>query len=61
MEELPEDTGYGLDVLAAVRYLRGGGATQVSVVGGSFGGSAAANASVHSKPGEIDRIVLLGA
>lgn len=56
-----EDTGYGLDVLAAVRYLRGGGATQVSVVGGSFGGSAAANASVHSKPGEIDRIVLLGA
>ncbi len=48
-----------LDVLAAVRYLRGTGARSVSVVGGSMGAGAAADASVESKPGEIDRIVLL--
>jgi dienelactone hydrolase len=33
----------------------------VSVVGGSFGGSAAGDASIKSPPGEIDRIVFLGA
>ena len=49
------------DVLAAVRYLKKHGATKVSVVGGSFGGAAAADASIKSTPGEIDRIVLLGA
>jgi pimeloyl-ACP methyl ester carboxylesterase len=49
------------DVLAAVRYLRKEGARTVSVVGGSLGGSAAGDASVKSTPGEIDRIVLLGA
>jgi pimeloyl-ACP methyl ester carboxylesterase len=49
------------DVLAAVRYLNAHGAKRVSVVGGSFGGSAAGDASIQSKPGEIDRIVLLGA
>jgi pimeloyl-ACP methyl ester carboxylesterase len=49
------------DVLAAVRYLKVHGATKVSVVGGSFGGAAAGDASIKSKPGEIDRIVLLGA
>jgi len=48
-----------LDVLAAVRYLRKNGATTVSVVGGSMGGSAAADASIASQPGEIDRVVLL--
>jgi Zn-dependent protease with chaperone function/dienelactone hydrolase len=48
-----------LDVLAAVRYLRGTGATSVSVVGASMGAGAAADASVEAKPGEIDRIVLL--
>lgn len=48
-----------LDVLAAVRYLRGMGAKSVSVVGGSMGAGAAADASVEAKPGEIDRIVLL--
>jgi pimeloyl-ACP methyl ester carboxylesterase len=50
-----------LDVLAAVRYLRKAGAKSVSVVGGSMGGSAAGDASIASQPGEIDRIVMLGA
>ena len=49
------------DVLAAVRYLKTHGAEAVSVVGGSFGGAAAGDASIQSKPGEIDRIVFLGA
>jgi alpha/beta superfamily hydrolase len=49
------------DVLAAVRYLRSHGAKKVSVIGGSFGGAAAGAASIKSSPGEIDRIVLLGA
>ena len=31
------------------------------MVGGSFGGSAAGDASIKSAPGEIDRIVFLGA
>ena len=50
-----------LDVLAAVRYLRKTGAKAVSVVGGSLGGGAAGDASIAAKPGEIDRLVLLGA
>jgi hypothetical protein len=37
------------------------GAKTVSVVGGSFGGGAAGDASIKSGPGEIDRIVFLGA
>ena len=49
-----------LDVLAAVRYLRQNGAKTVSVIGGSMGGGAAADASVEAEPGEIDRLVLLG-
>jgi pimeloyl-ACP methyl ester carboxylesterase len=49
------------DVLAAVRYLKAHGAQTVSVVGGSFGGGAAGDASIKSAPGEIDRIVFLGA
>lgn len=49
------------DVLAAVRYLKGSGAKTVSVVGGSFGGSAAGDASIKGAAGEIDRIVFLGA
>ena len=47
-----------LDVLAAVSYLRKNGAKTVAVVGGSFGASAAADAA-ESKPGEIDRLVIL--
>jgi pimeloyl-ACP methyl ester carboxylesterase len=49
------------DVLAAVRYLKTHGVKTVSVVGGSFGGSAAGDASIKSGAGEIDRIVFLGA
>jgi pimeloyl-ACP methyl ester carboxylesterase len=50
-----------LDVLAAVRYLRTAGAKTVSIVGGSMGGGAAGDASIASAPGEIDRLVFLGA
>jgi pimeloyl-ACP methyl ester carboxylesterase len=49
------------DVLAAVRYLRKTGAKTVAVVGGSMGGGAAGDASIVGEPGEIDRLVLLGA
>jgi len=49
------------DVLAAVRYLKAHGAKTVSVVGGSFGGGAAGDASIKSARGEIDRVVFLGA
>jgi pimeloyl-ACP methyl ester carboxylesterase len=48
-----------LDVLAAIRYLRSTGARTVSVVGASMGGWAAADASIQSQPGEIDRLVFL--
>lgn len=50
-----------LDVLAAVRYLRESGATTVSLVGGSIGGWAAAEAAMSAEPAEIDRLVLLAA
>jgi pimeloyl-ACP methyl ester carboxylesterase len=49
------------DVLAAVRYLKTQGVRTVSVVGATFGGAAAGDASIKSMPGEIDRIVFLGA
>ena len=47
------------DILAAVRYLRENGAKTVSVIGASMGGGAAATASIHARPGEIDRLILL--
>jgi pimeloyl-ACP methyl ester carboxylesterase len=50
-----------LDVLAVVHYLRKHGAKTISVVGGSMGGGAAADASIASEPGAINRLVLLGA
>jgi pimeloyl-ACP methyl ester carboxylesterase len=55
------DFGSPLDVLAAVRYLRENGARTIAVVGGSMGGTAAADASTQAEPGQIDRVVLLGA
>jgi esterase/lipase len=55
----PADDGVRFDVLAAIRYLRKNRAKTVSVVGASFGGGAAAEASVEAEPGEIDRLVLL--
>ncbi|HEX3685791.1 MAG TPA: alpha/beta hydrolase [Bryobacteraceae bacterium] len=56
----PGDEGFHFDVLAAVRYLHRCGAKTISVVGASFGGAAAAEASMEA-PGEIDRLVLLAA
>ena len=50
-----------LDVLASVRYLRKNGAKTVAIVGGSMGGGAAGAASIASQPGEIERVVFLGA
>ncbi len=47
------------DILAAVRYLRENGAKTVSVIGASMGGGAAANALIHARRGEIDRLILL--
>jgi pimeloyl-ACP methyl ester carboxylesterase len=57
----PMDARLDLDVLAAVHYLHANGAKTVSIVGGSMGGAAAGDASIASKPGEIDRVVMLGA
>jgi pimeloyl-ACP methyl ester carboxylesterase len=54
------DDGVHHDVLAAVRGLRDGGATRISVVGASYGGWAAASAAVEA-PREIDRLVLMAA
>lgn len=56
-----DDDGAEYDVLAAVRYLHKTGAKTVSVVGASFGGAAAADASIDGEPGEIDGLVLLAA
>jgi len=57
----PMDAPLRLDVLGAVRYLRKTGTKSISVVGGSMGGGAAGDASIVSRPGEIDRVVFLGA
>jgi pimeloyl-ACP methyl ester carboxylesterase len=56
----PVDAPLHLDVLAAVRYLRSTGGKSVSIVGASMGAGAAGDASIASKPGEIDRLVFLG-
>jgi dienelactone hydrolase len=50
-----------LDVLASVHYLQKTSVKSVSVVGGSMGGGAAGDASITSQPGEINRVVFLGA
>lgn len=49
-----------LDVLAGVHYLRKRGAKTIFAIGGSMGGGAAADAAI-AEPGQIDRLVLLGA
>ena len=49
------------DVFGAVEYLHRAGAKRVSVVGGSMGGGASAEAAVVSKNGQIDRLILLAA
>jgi len=60
-DSAPMNAPLHFDVLGAVRYLRKTGAKTVSVVGGSMGGGAAGDASIASEPGEIDRVVFLGA
>lgn len=50
-----------LDALAAVRFLRHRGVESVAILGASLGGHAAANALAAASPGEIDRIIVLGA
>ncbi|HEY2472289.1 MAG TPA: alpha/beta fold hydrolase [Terracidiphilus sp.] len=57
----PLDAPLSLDVLAAVRYLHRNGVKSVSIVGGSMGGAAAGDACIAARPGEIDRLVMLGA
>lgn len=58
-EKEPTGAPLRLDVLAAVDYLHKTGSKDVSVVGASMGAMATGDASIASKPGEIDRIVLL--
>jgi pimeloyl-ACP methyl ester carboxylesterase len=48
-----------VDVLAAIAHLRATGAEKVSLVGGSLGGGAAAQAAIEAGPGGVDRLVLL--
>jgi len=48
-----------LDLLAAMRYLKGNGAKSISIVGASMGGDYAEDALRSANPGEIDRIVFL--
>lgn len=57
----PMNAPLKFDVQAAVRYLRAQGAKSVSIIGASMGGGAAGDAAIASRPGEIDRLVLLGA
>lgn len=54
-----QDKALYQDVLAAVRYLRSGGATSVGLVGASMGGGASARAAAEARAGEIDSLVLL--
>lgn len=54
------DDAQGLDGLAAVRYLQRNGARRVSLIGGSMGGDEAADAACLARPGEIDRLIILG-
>ncbi len=48
-----------LDLLAGIAYLKEKGAERVSMLGGSMGGGAAAQAAVEAETGDIDRLILL--
>jgi len=48
-----------LDLLGGMRFLKNRGAEKVSLLGGSMGGGAAAQAAVDSKEGEIEKLILL--
>src|SRR5688572_28206269 len=47
------------DVVAAVGHLKRTGAKTVSIIGGSLGGGAAAQATIEAPAGDIERVVLL--
>lgn len=53
------DSRKELDVIAAIDYLRSQGAVRISLVGGSMGGDAAADATTTVAPGYVDCLVLL--
>lgn len=48
-----------LDLLAGIDYLKENGAERVSLLGGSMGGGAAAQAAVDSEAGSIEKLILL--
>ena len=54
-----DDDAAHLDVLAAMRFLRGRGLSRISLIGASFGGWACARASAMLAEGAIDRLILL--
>lgn len=54
-----EENGRHLDLLAGIDYLETIGAEQVSMLGGSMGGGAAAQAAVALKPGTLHKLILL--
>ena len=49
------------DIIGGIRYLSERGATRVSVIGASMGGSAVGDAVTELDPGEIDGLILLAA
>lgn len=48
-----------LDVIAAISFLKGQGATRISLVGASMGGGVVARTAVLVEKGTIDRLILL--
>lgn len=53
------DIAATLDLLAAVRFLRGNGARQIAMVGASSGGNLVEEALRVSQPGEINRVAFI--
>ncbi len=55
-----KSNGKYLDILGAINYLQTQpDITKISVLGASMGGGAAAKASIHSKAGDISKLILL--
>lgn len=57
--EKKTDIAATMDLLAAVRFLRGNGARQIAIVGASAGGNMVEEALRVAQPGEINRVVFL--
>ncbi len=52
--------GFYKDILAAIQFLKAQqGISQITVLGASMGGAAAAKASVYAQPGDIKQLILL--